>query len=823
MSNQTYFNNMKATVVFCLMILFPFFSIGQHRSEIRGEVFTADGSPLSYATVKLIGTSYSTTVNDRGFFTLTAPEGQYTIIITYANYIVVQQSVQLNSNEVTNLSRIVVQSNYNQLREVIVSDIHRNKFARKDADDIARMPLDNMENSQAYSVVSKDFMQELSATDYISALAQVPGAIITNGVNDNGNGITLRGFSNSSTGSSNMVRNGLPINSRAVSEIFNLEKVEVLKGPSATLFGAEASSYGGIINNVTKRPFESFRGEVNYITGSFGMNRFTADINAPLNEDHTALGRFNVMGMTNDGFQTQGKTTAMGFATSLAFKTGENTTVRFDADLYNTTKPLVAIMRNTYNLSYSSMKDYGLPYDRSLTSNDIATNRTNINIGAEVEHKISDSWTSRTSYLYNTSGDKGSVFMVPMVIDDERIERRYRIFDDYSLNYSVIQHNINGNYNVGGVNNKLLIGLDLTLYTEKDLYMVPAFAIYDTVSVKDQFWKPLIRSEVETSRGKRSYGDGVDNGKSKTLSAYVSNVTNISDQLFFMLSARINRFSQGRYVSYSPGQPEIIDEDGNVEQKSRDASYTEEEGYNQTNLSPKIGLVYQPIKGQLSIFSNYSNGFTNIGASSGLSNPDDFDSEVILKKWKPEQAQQFEVGAKMELFDRLLSSTISYYNISVNNRLREVIDYVYAQDGKFTSKGFEIDIIANPIKGWNIAAGYGYNDNKFIKSEEYSEGLRDAWSPKHVANFWTSYKFLEYGVKGLGFGAGLNYVSSSLMDYEDDFTIPAHTVFNATTFYDQAKYRIGVKLNNIGNIRYWDVYGKPQKPSELLVSLSFKF
>ena len=61
------------------------------------------------------------------------------------------------------------------------------------------------------------------------------------------------------------------------------------------------------------------------------------------------------------------------------------------------------------------------------------------------------------------------------------------------------------------------------------------------------------------------------------------------------------------------------------------------------------------------------------------------------------------------------------------------------------------------------------------------------------------------------------------MDYEDDFTIPAHTVFNATTFYDQAKYRIGVKLNNIGNIRYWDVYGKPQKPSELLVSLSFKF
>src|SRR5690606_38509734 len=97
---------------------------------------------------------------------------------------------------------------------------------------------------------------------------------------------------------------------------------------------------------------------------------------------------FNVMGMTNNGFQNEGKNTAFGFSTSLLFKAGAKTNVRFDADLYNATKPLVAYLRNTNKLTMSNMKEWDMPYDRSLSSNDIATDRTNINIGAEIEHQI---------------------------------------------------------------------------------------------------------------------------------------------------------------------------------------------------------------------------------------------------------------------------------------------------------------------------------------------------------------------------------------------------------------------------------------------------
>lgn len=817
------FSRIRLLILFVMLAGLPSLLNAQQQGQIHGQVYTMDGKPLSYASVKLSSTQFSTSVTEDGSFTLSVPAGQYTLQVSYANYIVFQEEVKVEANGVLTLERIVVKSNSTNIREVIVSDIQRNKFARKETDDIARMPLANLENPQAYSVISKDLMMETAATDYITAMGQVPGAVISNGVNDNGNGVLLRGFSNSGSGNSNMVRNGMPINSRAVSEIFNLEKVEVLKGPSATLFGAQVTSYGGVINNVTKKPFESLRGEVSYLTGSFGMNRITADVNTPLNKDRTALGRFNIMGMTNDGFQNEGKVSALGFATSLLFKASDKTKVRFDADVYNTTKPLVAFLRNVHKLPYSSMKDYPLPHDRSLTSNDVATNRTNVNIGAEIEHQISENWTSRTSYLYNNSGDKGSIFMVPMVVDKDRIERRYRIFDNYSMNFSIIQQNFNGSYNLGATKNKVLIGLDATFYTDKNLYMVPYFAILDTVNINDQAWKPLTRSEVESSRGKRSYGDGVDDSKYNVLSAYVSNVTNISDRFFLMLSARVNRFHQGDIKNYNPGQPEVKDESGKVVQRETKESYTVTEGYNQVNVSPKIGLVFQPIKDKVSIFANYMNSFTNIGASYGLSNPNDPNSELQMKTWKPEQANQLEAGAKLEMLDGLLNATVSYYHIKVKDRLRMVTDDASTQDGKFKSEGFEVDVIANPVRGWNILAGYGFNTNKFEKGEADVEGLREAWTPKHVANFWTSYKILDGKVHGLGFGAGMNHVGESYMNVEGTFKIPSSTVLNATAFYDQPKYRLGLKFNNITDLQYWDVFGKPQRPFEFLANLSFKF
>src|SRR5690606_30702546 len=98
---------------------------------------------------------------------------------------------------------------------------------------------------------------------------------------------------------------------------------------------------------------------------------------------------------------------------------------------------------------------------------------------------------------------------------------------------------------------------------------------------------------------------------------------------------------------------------------------------------------------------------------------------------------------KFDLFDNKLSSTISYYHIDVKNMVRTLDAVTQVQDGNQKSKGFEVEVIANPIEGLNLVAGYAFNDNEYALYNESYQGQRAPWTPVHVANFWASYKLLE--------------------------------------------------------------------------------
>lgn len=786
-----------------------------NRMLVKGTVITMDERPLSYASIQLKDSHFGTVVKQDGQFRLEVPAGQYILQVKYAGFIAYEKEINLIENQAYDLGRITVSVNSHVLREIIVADIERNKYAKKQTDGIARMPLANLQNPQAYTVVSKELMQELGAIDYNTAMSQTPGVLISNGVNDNGNGVLLRGFSFYSS-----MRNGLPSDSRSQSELFNLERVEVIKGPSATLFGAQATSYGGVVNNVTKKPFESFRGEVAYSTGSWGLNRLTADINTPLNAERTALLRVNAMGSTENSFQDAGGQRAFGIAASLLFKPNDRTSVRLDADFYQPEKTLVAFVRNTQQLSYGSMDKVPLPFRRSLLTDDIRTKRNTTNVAAELEYKIAEDWLSRTSYQQSVTADVGSIFFVPRYLDDEHIVRQYRIFDDFTINHNSLQQNILGNYKVGSLKNSLVAGVDLAFYKDANLSMHPYFLAYDTVGIRDKVWSPITRAAIQKSRDLNSPGNNRSSAGYTNLSAYASQVTNLADRLFLMLSLRVDRYTEGKSMSYIPATAEVIK--GKLIEKP--ASFTEEDGYGQTFLSPKVGLVYQPLKKQVSIFANYMNSFTNKASSLGLKDDKDLTLQPILMRWKPEEANQFEVGLKLELLAGKISSSLSYYAIQVKNMLRAVVDNtVFVQDGKQRSAGADFELIANPLSGWNLMLGYGYNNNKYLKHNERYQGRRMNWSPKNIANAWTSYKLLSGAAKGFGLGAGLNYMDKSYFDLEEKFHVPAFTTVSATTFYDQAKYRLGLKFNNLSSKKYWDRFGKPQKPFEFLANLSFKF
>lgn len=158
----------------------------------------------------------------------------------------------------------------------------------------------------------------------------------------------------------------------------------------------------------------------------------------------------------------------------------------------------------------------------------------------------------------------------------------------------------------------------------------------------------------------------------------------------------------------------------------------------------------------------------------------------------------------------------------IDNATRTEANFT-VQDGKQKSKGIDIELIGNPAPGLSIVAGYAYNDNRIIKSTNPAiEGNKATASPENVANFWATYTF-QNTLKGLGFGFGANYADKNFFTADNTFYMPSYTVYNATMFYDQIKWRLGLKLNNLTDKKYWDIGGNSQTPRNVMASLSFKF
>jgi iron complex outermembrane receptor protein len=240
--------------------------------------------------------------------------------------------------------------------------------------------------------------------------------------------------------------------------------------------------------------------------------------------------------------------------------------------------------------------------------------------------------------------------------------------------------------------------------------------------------------------------------------------------------------------------------------------------YGQTAFSPKLGVVYELFKDKLSLFGNYMNGF--------------FNKSGVFKdgsSFKPEHANQLEFGVKGDVFDHRLTGTISYYDIEVKDIIRpdpaDPVNYS-VQDGNQRSRGVEVDLTANPFAGLNIVAGYAYNDSKVTKGDSTTVGLRPGLSGSpHTVNFWVSYRIPTGNLRGLGAGFGGNYGNAS---YQTNTTltkiiIPSYTLLDATLFYDQPKYRISFKVDNLTSEKAWSVRLTPQAPARFIGSMSLKF
>lgn len=258
-------------IVFSLIItiisLSPVFA--QNNGKISGRVINKEGEPIELVSVGIQGSRTGNYTDEGGNFSLTVPVGKHIVHFSILGHKNKEVDVNVVANKTADLGDVELDVSDNVLNEVVVSAMIT-KFAQKKSDYVARMPISNLENPQVYTVVPKELLSEQIAVDFRNVLTASPGvgsATLGVGSGGTGLGMRLRGFAGADGAGS--IRNGMATNFVSLSDPANLESIEIIKGPSGTLFGTTLISYGGLVNRVTKRAYDGQGGEVSFSAGAW--------------------------------------------------------------------------------------------------------------------------------------------------------------------------------------------------------------------------------------------------------------------------------------------------------------------------------------------------------------------------------------------------------------------------------------------------------------------------------------------------------------------------------------------------------------------------
>jgi len=773
--------------------------LAQRKGNITGKVTTSEGKPAQYISVQLAGKRQGTATDNRGDYKISnVLPGKYTIRVSAVGLAALERNITLNPDETLELD-FTLNENDEQLQEVIVGGGRTNKFTRPASETVAKLPLTLLENPQAYTTVSKELLLDQMVVTYSDALKNAPG--VTLQLQNNGNGpggtIAMRGFSGAS-----YLRNGLPGMLVGYLDVANLEALEVIKGPSSALFGGGSlTSFGGLVNRITKKPETDFKGYAAYAAGSFELSRVTLDLNTPINDEKTLLFRITGAKHYEGTFQDAGFIGYTFVAPSLTYKANDRLTLYLDGEYMKGKNN--GFYRMFVDASYATgvQRPSQLDFDfkRRFVGDDMESNVTTGNFYAQADYDLGKGWKSQTNFSYSgTDGDGASAYL-SMAAGNKLITRNATL-SLYSRNAMTdVQQNFTNEFKVGELRNRLLIGLD---YLHADIKSSSIFSAFDQLDAAHpgtdygKLTKVALTAKVSGTAPNRT------TASQDTYSAYVMDVLDVTSQLSAQIALRIDRFENH----------------GTLNLSSRAITGK----YHQTAFSPKFGLVYQVLKDRFSVFGNYMNGFQNVAP---VTQPDQ-----TISVFKPRQANQGEGGVKLNLLEDRLSSTMSYYYIKVNNTVRQDPDRpgFSIQNGTQRSKGFEADLNFNPVSGLNLVTGYAYNDSKYLNSSVNVDGLRpESAGPRSMINAWVSYRFTTGALSGAGIGIGGNYASSNItaISTTSMFTLPAYTVINASLSYEQPRYRAGLKFNNLNNEHYFIGWGTtiPQMPRNFIAEFALKF
>lgn len=676
------------------------------------------------------------------------------------------------------------------LPEVVVEEPEETTYyGVEDATTATKTDTPIEEIPQSIEVINRDVIEDRGAVQLQDVIYNVSGAVP-------GGPLTqvpflLRGFM------AEILRNGLA-QSRflflniAQEELANVERIEVLKGPASVLYGNTAP--GGIINIITKKPLPYFYASTEMTAGSFDFYHPALDISAPLTSDKNLLFRLNASYLNSDSFRDFISSERIFVAPVLSWKILPSMTLTLEGEYFDADQPLdeglVAAGSGVADIPFS--RNLGEPTDQKTE-----VERATANVTLETE--ISKNIFLRNILEYNrNTADRFDHVHVALLPDDRTVARTI-VDANFESEVYTTQHDLTARVKTGSMEHRLLFGFE---YIREDFdspaRFIPASPLdifdpeYGNVELPDP-QPPLFLNFVTELH---------------SVGLYIQDQITVLENLHLLAGVRFDRFDQS------------LENSGDTVL----GSFTTDKVDSQ--FSPRFGIVYEPFSGA-SLYASYSESF-NLSLVTGIKA-----DGLILE---PQSSTQYEGGIKLLLWDGRLSSTASLYRIITENALTAdpINGAVFSvQVDEERSQGFELDLTAEPIRGWNVIASYAYIDAEVRDDDFFEEGNKLPGVPKHSGSVWTTYKFYKGIFDGLGFGAGLIGVGHREGDLQNTFNLDSFLRLDAALYYDTqirniARVRAAINLKNITDKDYIQNSASrvniiPGEPFTVLATLRLEF
>lgn len=607
--------------------------------------------------------------------------------------------------------------------------------------------LTTMENPQPVAIVTHEIIEQQQAKQLSEVLQNVNGLYITSSRGNSQDSFGGRGFN---FGNDNIFKNGARVNSGVFPEVSGLERVEVLKGGNAMLYGNVAA--GGVVNLVTKKPRFEFGGSAGFSAGSWDNYKSTVDFYGPLSK--TVAFRVNGAYETADSFRDVVESEKYYFNPSFAFNIGEKSQIIVEGDyLKNDFTPDFGIGSFTnkdgsYALNNVLPRSAFVGADWQFQNVEQATSNITFN------HQFSEKWTLNAVASYqNYTKDYFSTERVQWKYDsDNRLNWERPLRRTYGeQNYSSLQVNLNGELKTGSVNHKILVGTDGDYSTNDSYSYNISQEVYGTNGSTDG----TIYLDDPATWTSGAIPDAVRKDRNRIptqrFGIYAQDFIEITSKFKVLAGLRWSYIENKESEKKTFANESTVNSAGTVDRA----------------FSPKAGLVYMPNK-NLSIFGTYTNSFS---ANTG----EDLNGNSLT----PSIIDQFEIGLKHNFWNNAVAINVSAYQI-MNRNFYQTAEFLKDGTpnsdsnfkefaGKMRSQGVEIDITGNPYPNLSIIAGASYNHSVYLDTPSdfgYVENQRLVRTPATTANASVFYTFTNY-VKGLKIGASAYFVGDRIAGWND--------------------------------------------------------